>query len=170
MLASTSVDHKQINKADLYCGPLIITLFKKANNKYFKTLKYVSIPENFREFFFKKIKYRMVTSLISSSTSLTNKAASISPSVNRIPESLTLCIHAYPNLTQMGWTLFLSSLQALGASPSLVIDFLRHAPRWWLLTLTVVTVLWYISRVYVFIKQWEGVNLNPLLACHPFLH
>lgn len=121
------------NKADLYCGPLIITLFKKVNNKYFKTLKYVSIPENFREYFFKKIKYRMVTSLISSSTSVTNKAVSISPSVNRIPESLTLCTHAYLNLAQLGWTLFLSSLQALGASPSPVTDFLRHAPRWWLL-------------------------------------
>lgn len=112
----------------------------------------------------------MVTSLISSSTSLTNKAVSISPSVNWILESLILCIHAYLNLAQLGLTPFLSSLQALGAGPSLVTDSVRHAPRWWLLTLTVVTVHWHISRVYVFIKQWDGVNLNPLLAYHPFLH
>lgn len=76
------------NKADLYCGPLIITLLKKVNSKYFKTLKYINNPENFREYFFlkKKIKYRMVTSLISSLTSLTNKMVSISPNVNQILE------------------------------------------------------------------------------------
>lgn len=40
------------NTADLYCGPLMIILFKKVDSKYFKTLKYINIPENFREYFF----------------------------------------------------------------------------------------------------------------------
>lgn len=64
----------------------------------------------------------MVISLISSSTSLTNKVVSISLSVNRILESLIFCIHAYLNLAQLGRTPFLLNPQDLGASPSLVTD------------------------------------------------